>query len=186
MLGIGVEQPPNHSLILGVVFLRLDLEKIDATLAQRNSDLDPFVLKNKILRTGKKVSDDPGVSDRFVRIFYFRAHKFVCPFANSLHQICEYIVAICKAHREDAFANPAKAEMPFFNGTVRLIFRDNSTAVCKGDLCLSKGHAMLNLILAIFSGIPLGTELWSCESLAQIWVNSHISIWNSERLLGDL
>jgi len=89
MLGIGVEQPPNHSLILGVVFLRLDLEKIDATLAQRNSDLDPFVLKNKILRTGKKVSDDPGVSDRFVRIFDFRAHKFVCPFTNSLHQICE-------------------------------------------------------------------------------------------------
>ena len=89
MLGIGVEQPPNHSLILGVVLLRLDLEKIDATLAQRNGDLDPFVLKNKILRAGKKVSDDLGVSEVFVRVFYFRAHKFVCPFANILRQISE-------------------------------------------------------------------------------------------------
>ena len=89
MLSIGVEQPPNHSLILGVVLLRLDLEKIDATLAQRNGDLDPFVLKYKILRTRKKVSDDLGVSEVFVRVLDFRAHKFVCLFANSLHQICE-------------------------------------------------------------------------------------------------
>ncbi len=82
MLGICVEQPSNHSLILGVVLLRLDLEKIDATLAQRNSDLDPFVLKNKILRTGQKVSDDLGFSDGFVRVFDFRAHLLKDRFAG--------------------------------------------------------------------------------------------------------
>ena len=89
MLGIGVEQPPNHPLILGVVLLCLDLEEVDATLAQGNGDLDPFVLKYKILRPGKKVSDDLGVSESFVRVLDFRAHKFVCPFASSLRQICE-------------------------------------------------------------------------------------------------
>ena len=89
MLGIGIKQPPNHSLILRIMLLRLDLEEVNATFAQRDGDLDPFVLKYKILRTGKKVSDDLGVSDWFVRVLDFRAHKFVCPFANSLHQICE-------------------------------------------------------------------------------------------------
>ncbi len=89
MLGIGIKQPPDHPLILGVVLLCLDLEEVDATLAQGNGDLDPFVLKYKILRPGKKISDDPGVSEGFVRVFYFRAHIFVCPFASSLRQICE-------------------------------------------------------------------------------------------------
>ena len=89
MLGIGVEKPPNHPLILGVVLPCLDLEEVDATPAQGNSDLDPFVLKYQILGPGKKVSDHPGVSEGFVRVLDFRAHKFVCPFASSLRQICE-------------------------------------------------------------------------------------------------
>lgn len=87
MLGIGVEQPPNHPLILRVVLLRLGFEEFDTTLAQGDGDLDPFVLKYKFLRPGKKVSYDLGVSEGFVRVFYFRAHKFVCPSANSLRQI---------------------------------------------------------------------------------------------------
>jgi len=89
MLGIGVEKPPNHPLILGVVLLCLGLEEVDATLAQGNGDLDPFVLKYKILRQGKKISDDFGVSEGFVCVLDFRAHIFVCPFASSLRQICE-------------------------------------------------------------------------------------------------
>jgi len=66
-----------------------------------------------------------------------------------------YVVSIRKAHRENALANPTKAEMPFFIGTVGVIFRDNTTSVCKGDLCLHEGHAMFILILAILFGIPL-------------------------------
>ena len=49
MLGIGVEQPANHPLILRVVSLRLGLEELDTTLAQGDGDLDTFVLKYKIL-----------------------------------------------------------------------------------------------------------------------------------------
>ncbi len=66
-----------------------------------------------------------------------------------------YVVTIRKAYRENALANQAKAEMPVFNGTVRMIFRDNTAGVCKGDLCLSKRHAVLILIFAILFGIPL-------------------------------
>ena len=62
MLGIGVEQPPDHPLILRVVSLRLGLKEFNTALAQSDGDFDPFVLKHKILRSGQEVSDDLGVS----------------------------------------------------------------------------------------------------------------------------
>lgn len=62
MLGIGVEQPPDHPLILRVVLLRLGFEEFDATPGQGDGDLDPFILKYKILRPGEKISDDLGVA----------------------------------------------------------------------------------------------------------------------------
>ena len=86
MLGIRVKQPPNHPLVLRVVSLRLGLEEFDATLAQGDRDLDPFVLKHKILRPGQEVSDDLRVSEGFVCVPDFRAHRFACLSANSLHQ----------------------------------------------------------------------------------------------------
>lgn len=88
MLGIGVKQSPNHPLILRVVLLRLGFEKVDATLAQSNGDLDSFVLKHKIFWPWKEVSYDLRTSEGFVRVLYFRAHRFVFPSANSLRQIC--------------------------------------------------------------------------------------------------
>ena len=89
MLGIRIEQPPNHPLILRVASLCLCLEEFGATLAQSDTDLHPFVLKYKILRPWKEVSHDLRVSEGFVGVFYFRVHKFVCLSANSLHRICE-------------------------------------------------------------------------------------------------
>ena len=89
MLGIGVEQSPDHPLILRIVFLCFALEEFDTTLAQGDGDFDPFVLKHKILRPGQEVSDDLGVSQGFVRVLDFRAHRFVCLSANSLNRICE-------------------------------------------------------------------------------------------------
>ena len=62
MLGICVEQPSNHPLVLRVVPLRLGLEKFDTSLAQGDGDFDPFVLKHKILRPRQEVSDDLEVS----------------------------------------------------------------------------------------------------------------------------
>jgi hypothetical protein len=39
----------------------------------------------------EKIRYDPEISERLVRVLYFRAHRFVCPFANSLRQIFELL-----------------------------------------------------------------------------------------------
>jgi len=52
---IGIEKPPDHSLILRVVLPSLALEKLDATLAQGESDLDSLVPKGQVLRARKEV-----------------------------------------------------------------------------------------------------------------------------------
>ena len=62
VLGICVEQSPDHPLILRVVSSRFGLEEFNTTLAQGNGNFDPLVLKNKILRPRQEVSDDLGVS----------------------------------------------------------------------------------------------------------------------------
>ena len=89
MFGVRVEQSSDHPLILRVVPLRLGLEELDTTLAQGDSDFDPFVLKHKILRPGQEVSDDLRVSEAFVCVLDFRAHRFACLSASSPHQRCE-------------------------------------------------------------------------------------------------
>ena len=86
VLSIGVEKPSDHSLILRVVPSGLTLKKLDATFAQGNRYLHPFLLKYEILRTRKKVRNDLEVSDGFVGVFYFRAHKFSYLSANSLRR----------------------------------------------------------------------------------------------------
>jgi len=89
MLSVRIKQPPDHSLILRVVPLRLGLEKLDASPAQSDGDLHPIVLKHKVLRAGKKVRYDLWVSQGFVCVLYFCAHRFVYLSANSLRQRCE-------------------------------------------------------------------------------------------------
>ncbi len=78
MLSIGIEKPSDHSLILRVV-----LSRLDATLAQGNRHLYPFLMEDEVLRMRKKVRYDLEVSERFVGIFDFHAHKFSYLSANS-------------------------------------------------------------------------------------------------------
>jgi hypothetical protein len=59
MLGVGVEQAPDHALILRVVTARLTLEELNASLAQRDRHLDSLIAKDKILRRWKEVRYDP-------------------------------------------------------------------------------------------------------------------------------
>ena len=59
VLGICVEQPSNHSLVLRMVLARFGLEEIDAALAQSDRDLDALVAKGKILGRRKEVRNDP-------------------------------------------------------------------------------------------------------------------------------
>ena len=86
MFGVGVKKAPDHALILGVVPSRFGLEELDTTLAQCDGHLDALVPKYQILGTGKKVRNDPWVSERFVRVSDFPAHRSVCLSANSRPQ----------------------------------------------------------------------------------------------------
>jgi hypothetical protein len=58
VLGIGIEQAPNHSLVLRMVLPCFRLEEIDAALAQGDRNLHAFVAKHEILGTRKEVRND--------------------------------------------------------------------------------------------------------------------------------
>ena len=89
MLGVGIEKPADHTLILRVVLLRLSLEKLDAALAQGERNFYTLVPKGEILGPWKKIRNDLRASEWFVRVSCFRAHKFAFLSANIPHQRCE-------------------------------------------------------------------------------------------------
>jgi hypothetical protein len=76
MLCIGIEQPADHALILRMMFPRLTLEKLDASLAQRNGDLDAFVPKDQFFWPGKEVRNGTEVSEGFGGVSDSLAHRF--------------------------------------------------------------------------------------------------------------
>lgn len=88
VLGIGIQEAPNHALVLRIVFLRLALEELDATLAQRNCDFDSLIPKDKILGPGKEIRNDLEVSERFVRVPNFLVHRLAFRCASSQLQKC--------------------------------------------------------------------------------------------------
>jgi len=73
---IGVEQTPDHALVLGAMFPRLTLEELDASLAQRNGDLHPLIPKDKILGPRQEIGHDLKVSEGLVRVFDFPVHRW--------------------------------------------------------------------------------------------------------------
>jgi len=89
MLCIGVEQPPDHALVLGVMFPGLALEEVDASFAQRDGNLDAFIPKDEILRPRQEVRNDLEVSERFVGVLDFLAHIFACLSASNRLQKSE-------------------------------------------------------------------------------------------------
>lgn len=91
MLDIRIEQPPDHPLVLSVVPSRLVLKELDTTFTQSDSDLDPLVAEDKVFRTRQEIRNDLNVSERFVGVLDFRAHRSVCLFANSPRQIFELL-----------------------------------------------------------------------------------------------
>lgn len=76
MLCIGVEQPPDHALVLSTMFSSFALEELNASLAQGDGDLDTFIPKDEFLRPRKEVRNDREVSERFVGVLDFLVHTF--------------------------------------------------------------------------------------------------------------
>jgi hypothetical protein len=48
MVRVGVEQPPDHTLVLRMVFPGLAFEELDASLIQSDGDFDPFIVKDEV------------------------------------------------------------------------------------------------------------------------------------------
>jgi len=89
MFRVSVKQPPDHALVLGMMFPGFALEKLDTSLAQRKGDFDSFIPKDELLRSREEVRNDLEVSDEFVCVFDFLAHTFASLFASSRLQKSE-------------------------------------------------------------------------------------------------
>ena len=83
MLCVDVKQAPDHALVLCMMFSGLALEEFNASFAQRDGDLYAFIPKDEVFRTRKEVRNDLEVAERFVGVFDFPAHTFVCLSASS-------------------------------------------------------------------------------------------------------
>ena len=89
VLGIGIEKPADHSLILRAVFARLFLEEFDASFAQADRDLHPFFSEYKIFRRREKVRNHLEISEGFVCVPNFLAHILASLYASSRLQRSE-------------------------------------------------------------------------------------------------
>jgi len=83
MLGIGIEQSSDHALVLRMMFTGFPLEVLDASLTQRDGHFHSFITEDKFFRRREEIRNDSQISERFVRVFYFPAHRFACLSANN-------------------------------------------------------------------------------------------------------
>ncbi len=101
VVSIGVKQPPNHPLVLRVVFARLGLEEVHATLAQRDRDLDAFLPKDQVLGPRKEVRNDLQLGS-------------LPPPPVTGPEDADDVAAIRESDRQDAVDNPADGVIPCF------------------------------------------------------------------------
>ena len=76
VLSVGIEEPTDHALVLRAMLFGFAFEELDATLGQGERDLYALFVQNQFLWFGQKVRNDFQSSQRLVRVFDFRAHKF--------------------------------------------------------------------------------------------------------------
>ncbi|HJT21237.1 MAG TPA: hypothetical protein VJ746_12245 [Nitrospira sp.] len=87
VLGEGIDQPPDHSLVLCAMFARFPLEELDASFAERDSYFDTFVPKDESSGRGREVRNYSQLTDGLVAVFYFLDHRFAC----SRREITEHL-----------------------------------------------------------------------------------------------
>ncbi len=86
MLCVGVKEATDHPLVLSVVFRRFLFKEVHTAFAQRQSDLHSLVPKHQIFGGGKEVWYHLGLTQGFICVSDFRAHRVAYPFANSRRQ----------------------------------------------------------------------------------------------------
>lgn len=83
MLSVGVEQSPDHALVLCVMFASLSLKVLNASFAQRNGHFDSFIPKDEFFGARQEIGNDLKISEGFVCIFYFPVHRVACLSASN-------------------------------------------------------------------------------------------------------
>ncbi len=68
MLGVGIEQSPDHALVLRVMFASFSLKVLNASFAQRDGHFDSFIPKDEFFGRRQEIRNNLKVSERFVRI----------------------------------------------------------------------------------------------------------------------
>src|SRR6266542_2364283 len=131
MLSVGVEKPPNHSLILRVVLPRLAFEELNAALAQRDGDLDTLIPENEVFWWRKEVTNDLQSSEALVRVSDFRAHRLPSPFdclppsPIAGAKDSDDVVAVREADRQRSALDSTKAVVPLLAAAVRVPLRSH-------------------------------------------------------------
>ena len=77
---MGIEELPDHSLLLGLVPGRMWLEELDASFAQGNVVFHALIAKREFIGREKKVGHNPVFPQKFIRACGFRGHgsPFLC------------------------------------------------------------------------------------------------------------
>ena len=82
VLGVRIEEPADHALVLRAIPFGFAFEELNATLGQGERNFYTLFVQNQVLWFWQKVRDDFHFSQGLVRVFYFRAHKFASLCAN--------------------------------------------------------------------------------------------------------
>lgn len=75
MLSVGVEQSPDHALVLRVMFASFSLKALNASFPQRGGHFDSLIPKDEFFRARQEIGNDLKVSEGFVRIFHLLGHN---------------------------------------------------------------------------------------------------------------
>lgn len=82
--GIGIQEPPDHFLILGVMLFGFLFEELDTFLAEGDGNFDGFFLESEFFGRWQEVGHHLERAYCFVSVFDFVAHRFVSLSANNL------------------------------------------------------------------------------------------------------
>ena len=86
MTRVGIEQPPDHSLVLRAMLRGFPLEKFDAAFRERNCHFHALLAECELFGRRKKVGNDFQITQGFIGVSDFLGHKFACPVASIRHQ----------------------------------------------------------------------------------------------------
>ena len=155
MVRMGIEKPPDHSLILRVAPPRLALEEFDTRVLKAIVTLTPSSRKTRPSGGGRKsrmIFSLPSGSSVHL-IFTLIGCRAPSPVARANDS--DHVVAGREADRQHSAFDSTEAVVPPFARAMRQILCDHTARISEGKLRLRTGDAVLPLVLLIPLWVPL-------------------------------